>query len=190
MSTSSRFLSYAGMVSESPILGAEVLLLILCRTAKCGRIPSIFRARNPLSGIYIGGHLPQSDHSPGVKLLRDVKVRRQPKELGKLSKLYVEPLVICHPHKDFLFLIKEESGVELCDDLLVPVVAKRQKVRDAMKFTYFQNPVKGDVLLALHVVQVYPLHRDNWPSLLVEHGVVLVLLKESLEVLIGAPFLG
>jgi hypothetical protein len=51
-------------------------------------------------------------------------VRTQPKELGKLSELDVELLAICHPHKDSLLLIKEESGVELCDDLLVVVVAK------------------------------------------------------------------
>jgi hypothetical protein len=59
-----------------------------------------------------------------VKFLRDGKVRRQPKELGKLSELDVELVAICHPQKDSLLLIKEESGVELCDDLLVPVVAK------------------------------------------------------------------
>jgi hypothetical protein len=59
-----------------------------------------------------------------VKLLRDVKVRRQPKELGKVSEPDVEPSAICHPHKEFLLLIKEESGVELCDDRLVLVVAK------------------------------------------------------------------
>jgi hypothetical protein len=56
----------------------------------------------------------------------------QPKELGKLSELDVEPYAICHPHKYSLVLIKEESGVELYDDLLVPVVAKLQKVRDAI----------------------------------------------------------
>jgi hypothetical protein len=70
-----------------------------------------------------------------VKFLRDVKVRRQPKELGKLSELDVEPSAICHPHKDSLLPIKEESRVELCDDILVPVVAKLQKVRDAMELT-------------------------------------------------------
>jgi hypothetical protein len=37
---------------------------------------------------------------------------------------------------------------------------------------------------------VYPLHQDNCPSLPVEHSVVLVLLKESSEMLISAPFLG
>jgi hypothetical protein len=83
------------------------------------------------------GHLPRSDHSSGVKLLRDVKVRRQPKELGKLSELDVESSSICHPHKDFLFVVKEESGVEFSDDLLIPVVAKWKKVRDAVKLTCF-----------------------------------------------------
>jgi polysaccharide deacetylase 2 family uncharacterized protein YibQ len=71
------------------------------------------------------GHLPRSDHSLDVKLLRDVRVRRQPKELSKLSEMNGEFLAICHPHKDSLFLIKEESGVELNDVLLVPVVVKQ-----------------------------------------------------------------
>jgi hypothetical protein len=69
-------------------------------------------------------HLPQSHHSPGVKFLRDGKVRRQPKELDKLSELDVESSAISHPHKHSLLLIKEENRVELCDDLLVLVVAK------------------------------------------------------------------
>jgi hypothetical protein len=87
-----------------------------------------------------------------MKLLRDVKVRRQPKELAKLRELDVELAVICHPHKDFLFLIKEESGVELTDDLLIPVVSERQKVRDAMELTSFQNSIEVHILLDLHVV--------------------------------------
>jgi hypothetical protein len=87
-------------------------------------------------------------------------------------------------------LIKEESGVELCDDLLVPVVAKLQKVRDAMELTSFQNSVEVRILLALHVVQVYPLHLDHRHSLPVEHRVVPVLLKECPETLVSAPFLG
>jgi hypothetical protein len=36
-----------------------------------------------------------------------------------------------------LFLVKEESGVELCDDLLVPIVAELQQIGDAMKITSF-----------------------------------------------------
>jgi hypothetical protein len=59
-----------------------------------------------------------------VKFLRDGKVRRQPKEHDKLSELDVETSAIRHPYKDSLLLIKEESEVELCDDLLVPVVEK------------------------------------------------------------------
>jgi hypothetical protein len=59
-----------------------------------------------------------------------------------------------------------------------------------MEVTTFQNFVEVHILLALHVVQEYPLHLDNWRSLLVEHRVVPVLLKERPETLIGAPFLG
>jgi hypothetical protein len=57
-----------------------------------------------------------------VKLLGNVKLRRQPKNLSKLSKLDVKPSAISHPHKDSLFLVKEETGVELNNDLLIPVV--------------------------------------------------------------------
>jgi hypothetical protein len=57
--------------------------------------------------------------------------------LSKLSKLDVKPFAFCHPHKDPLFLVKEESGVELSDDPLVPVTAELQQVGDAMKVTSF-----------------------------------------------------
>jgi hypothetical protein len=87
-------------------------------------------------------------------------------------------------------LIEEEIGVELSDDLLVPIVSEWQKVRDAMELTSFQNSVEVDIVLALHVVHMYPLHRDNWPSLPVEYRVVPILLKESPEMLVGAPFFG
>jgi hypothetical protein len=59
-----------------------------------------------------------------------------------------------------------------------------------MELISFQNSVEVHILLALHVVQVYPLHLDNWRSLSVEHRVVPILLKESLGTLIGAPFHG
>jgi hypothetical protein len=72
-----------------------------------------------------------------VKLLGNVKLRRQPKNLSKLSKLDVKPCAISHLHKDSRFLDKEESGVELSVDLLVPVVPELQQVSDAMKVTSF-----------------------------------------------------
>jgi hypothetical protein len=36
----------------------------------------------------------------------------------------MEPSAISHPHKDPLFFVIEDSGVELRDDLLIPVVPK------------------------------------------------------------------
>jgi hypothetical protein len=36
----------------------------------------------------------------------------------------MKPPPMSHPHKDSLFLVKEESGVELCDDFLIPFVPK------------------------------------------------------------------
>jgi hypothetical protein len=46
-----------------------------------------------------------------VKLPRDVQLRRQTKNLSKLSQLHMKPPAISHPHKDPLFLIIEESEV-------------------------------------------------------------------------------
>jgi hypothetical protein len=37
---------------------------------------------------------------------------------------HMEPSTISHPHKDYFFLVIEESGVELRDDFLIPVVPK------------------------------------------------------------------
>jgi hypothetical protein len=36
----------------------------------------------------------------------------------------MEPSAISHPYKDPLFLVIEESGVELRDNFLIPVVPK------------------------------------------------------------------
>jgi hypothetical protein len=80
-------------------------------------------------------HLPRHHHSPEVKFLGDVQLRRQLKNLSKLSKLHIESRAIGHPHNDPLFLIKEESGVELSDDLLVPVVPKLQQIYNSMEVT-------------------------------------------------------
>jgi hypothetical protein len=136
------------------------------------------------------GHLLSRHHSSYVKLLGDVKVRGQPKKLDKLCKLDVEPSAISHPHEDPLFLIKEESGIELCDDLLVPVVPKLQNFRDAMKVTSFKNFVEGGILLLPHIVKVNPLHQDNMLDLPVKHRAIPILMEGSPKMLIGAPFLG
>jgi hypothetical protein len=57
--------------------------------------------------------------------------------MSKLCEFDVEPSAISYPHEDSLFLVKEESRVELSDDLLVLVVAELQEVSDAMKVTGF-----------------------------------------------------
>jgi hypothetical protein len=72
-----------------------------------------------------------------VKLFRNVKLRKQSKNLSELSKLDVKPSAISHPHEDSLLLVKEENGVEVSNDLLVLVVAELQQVGDAMKVTSF-----------------------------------------------------
>jgi hypothetical protein len=55
--------------------------------------------------------------------------------MSKLSKLHIESPAICHSHKDPLFLIKEESGVEISDDLLIPVVHELQQICNSMEVT-------------------------------------------------------
>jgi hypothetical protein len=59
----------------------------------------------------------------------------------------MEPSAISHPHKDPLFLIIEESGVELGDDFLILVVPKLEHISDTMQVTSLKNPVKMHVLL-------------------------------------------
>jgi hypothetical protein len=106
-------------------------------------------------------HLPCTHHSPNVKLLGVVKLRGQPKDLGKLSKLYVEPPTIYHPHRNPLFVVKEESRVELSDDFLIPIITELQKIGDAMEITSFNYSVERDILLAPHIVKMNPLHWDD-----------------------------
>jgi hypothetical protein len=76
-------------------------------------------------------------------------VRRQPKNLYKLCDLDVEPSSISHPHEDSLFLVKEESSVELSDDFLILVVLKRQKLSDAIELTSLKNLVEVHVPVTL-----------------------------------------
>jgi hypothetical protein len=80
-------------------------------------------------------HLPRHHHPLGVKLLGDVQLRRQPKNLSKQRQLHMKPSAICHPHKYPLFLVKEESGVELDNDFLIPIVPKLQQISDSMQVT-------------------------------------------------------
>jgi hypothetical protein len=117
-------------------------------------------------------------------------MRGQPKYLSKLGKLYVEPLATCHPHKNPLFHVKEESGVEHKDDFLIPIVPEVQKVGDTMDVTSFNYSIENGFLLLPHVVKMNLLHRDNRLGFLVEHSSIPILVKESLEVLISALFLG
>jgi hypothetical protein len=44
----------------------------------------------------------------------------------------MEPSAISHPYKDHLFLVIEESGVELEDDFLILVVSKLQRISDTV----------------------------------------------------------
>jgi hypothetical protein len=135
-------------------------------------------------------HLPCMHHSPCVQLLGVAKMSGQPNDLSKLSKLHGEPPTIGHPHKEPIFLVKEESRVELGDDLLIKVVAELQKIGDTMEITSFNNFVERGIFLPSHVAKVHPLHGNNKLGLSVEHCVISILVKESLEALIGAPFLG
>jgi hypothetical protein len=109
-----------------------------------------------------GSHLARHHHPVGVKLFGDVQLRRQPKNLCKLSQLHMKPSAISHPHKDSLFLVIEESGVELSYDLLIPIVPKLQQLSDLMQVTSLQNPVEVHVLLVPHVININILLLDHW----------------------------
>jgi hypothetical protein len=96
-------------------------------------------------------------------------VSRQPKNLYKLCEPDVEPSVISYPHEDSLFLVKEETSIELGDDFLIPVVSKRQKLSDAMELRRLKNPIEVHVPAALHIIYVNPLSRNHWLGLSVEN---------------------
>jgi hypothetical protein len=97
-----------------------------------------------------------------VKLHGNAEMRIQAKYFYKLCELDVKPPPISHPHEYFLFLVKEESSIELSNDFLVPVVPKGQKISDAMELTSFQDLVEVYVLLVTHVINIDPLMFDHW----------------------------
>jgi hypothetical protein len=97
-----------------------------------------------------------------VKLLGDIQLRRQPKNLSKLSELHMEPSAISHPHEYPLFLVIEESGVELGDDFLIPVVPKLEQISDTVQVTSFKDLVEVQVLLLSNVFNINILLLDHW----------------------------
>jgi hypothetical protein len=74
----------------------------------------------------------------------------------------MEPSTISHPHKDPLFLVIEESGVELRDDFLIPVVLKLEQICDTMQITSLKNHVKVHALLVSHILNIHILLLDHW----------------------------
>jgi hypothetical protein len=101
----------------------------------------------------------------------------------------MKPSAISHPHKDLLFLVIEESGVELRDDFLIPVVPKLEQISDIMQVTSLKNHVKVYVLLVPHILNIHILLLDHWRWLRIKHSPISILMKESLESLISVHFL-
>jgi hypothetical protein len=73
----------------------------------------------------------------------------------------MEPSAISHPYKDHLFLIIEESGVELEDDFLISVVPKLEQISDTMQVSSLKNPFKVHVLLVPHILNIHILLLDH-----------------------------
>jgi hypothetical protein len=73
----------------------------------------------------------------------------------------MEHSAISHLHKDPLFLVIEESGVELRDDFLILVVHKLEQISDTMQVTSLNNPVKMHVLLVPHIFNIHILLLDH-----------------------------
>jgi hypothetical protein len=73
----------------------------------------------------------------------------------------MEPSAISHPHKDPLFLVIEESGVEVEDDLLILVVPKLEQISDTMQVTRLKNHVKVHVLLVPYILNIHVLLLDH-----------------------------
>jgi hypothetical protein len=74
----------------------------------------------------------------------------------------METSAISHPHKDPLFLLIEESGVELGDDFLILVVPKLEQFNDTMQVISFKYPVEVHVFLVPHVFNINILLLDHW----------------------------
>jgi hypothetical protein len=74
----------------------------------------------------------------------------------------MEPSAISHSHKDPLFLVIEESGVELEDDFLITDVPKLEQISDTMQVISLKNPVKVHVLLVPHILNIHILLLDHW----------------------------
>jgi hypothetical protein len=74
----------------------------------------------------------------------------------------MKPSDISHPHKDPLFLIIEESGVELGDDFFIPVVPKLEQISDTMQVISLKNSVKMYVLLVPRILNIHILLLDHW----------------------------
>jgi hypothetical protein len=74
----------------------------------------------------------------------------------------MEPSSISHPYKDPLFLLIEESGVELIDDFLILVVPKLEQISDTMQVISLKNTVKVHVLLVPHILNIHILLLDHW----------------------------
>jgi hypothetical protein len=134
-------------------------------------------------------HLPCHHNPSRVKLLGNVKLRRQPKNLSKLRELDIKSSDISHPHKDPLFLVKEESRVELSNDLLVLIMPELQQICNPMEVTGFENLVEVHILLVPHIIYIYPLMTDHKRGLRVEHSQVPILMKEGPEPPISASLL-
>jgi hypothetical protein len=73
----------------------------------------------------------------------------------------MKPSALSHPQKEPLFLIIEESGVELEDDFLILVVPKLEQISDTMQVTSFKYHVEVHVLLP-HVFNINILLLDHW----------------------------
>jgi hypothetical protein len=73
----------------------------------------------------------------------------------------MKPSATSHPRKDPLFLVIEESKVELRDDFLISVVPKLEQIGDTMQVTSLKNPVKMHVLLVPHILSIHILLLDH-----------------------------
>jgi hypothetical protein len=74
----------------------------------------------------------------------------------------MESSTISHPHKDPLFLVIKESGVELRDNFLILVVPKLEQISDTMHVASFKYPVEVHVLLVPQVFNINILLLDQW----------------------------
>jgi hypothetical protein len=148
-----------------------------------------------------GGPDTSSIHKEHILLLENVisvnpvirlhsKLILKAKQLGKLWDCDLILSSICHPHKLMSIDMKVESGVELTDDLIVPIILEAHHLCHLELITSGFYAVEVGVVTGLHPLPVYPLDIYHMLLLVKVDGLVSIGVqigpKPSIDALLAA----